>query len=133
MGRINRTLLELCVGITLFGVVCQMTIVWFVSAKLSYSIGLWIGILLSIFSGMHMWWALERSIHSESAAVKKVTQSSLIRYLVITLVLLLVIFSKVINPLATFLGLMGLKVSAYIQPFTHKLVFKLYDKERVIE
>ncbi len=34
------------------------------------------------------------------------------------------------NPLAAFLGIMGLKVAAYMQPFTHKLIIRFLAKEK---
>ena len=46
--------------------------------------------------------------------------------MVIVIVMALVMVSGFANPLAAFLGLMGLKVAAYLQPFTHRICAKFY-------
>lgn len=125
-GRIDRTLWELSVGILLWGIVCQATVVWLVSDKAGYSSGLWLGVLMALLAGIHMWWALDRSLDfAQDAAAKKLMIHSIVRYVVIVIAMALLMISGSANPLSAFLGLMGLKVSAYIQPFTHKLSSKI--------
>lgn len=127
--KIDRTLLELSVGSMLWGILCQLTIVWFVKDKAGYSLGLWLGVLLAVAAGTHMWWSLDRSLDfMQDTAVKMVTKHNMIRYLVIVVVMGLIMISDFANPLSAFLGLMGLKVSAYIQPFTHKICEKFYKE-----
>lgn len=128
IGIIDKTLLELSVGILFWGVVCQMAGVWAVSNKAGYSAGLWIGVCLAIASGIHMWWVLDRFLgYAGDAAVKIITRHNIIRYMVIVIVMALVMISGFANPLSAFLGLMGLKVAAYLQPFTHKICAKFYQ------
>ena len=129
-GIINNTLLELFVGILFWGVICQAAGVWIVIDKPGYSIGLWIGIFLAALSGTHMWWALDRFLeYAGDAAVKLITRHNIIRYMVIVIVMALVMISGFANPLSAFLGLMGLKVAAYLQPFTHKICAKFYQDQ----
>lgn len=128
-GRIDKTLLELSLGSIFWGILCQMTIVWFVEDKAGYSIGLWLGIILAVAAGIHMWWSLDRALDfMQDAAVKMMAKHNIIRYLVIVIVMALIMVSGFANPLAAFLGVMGLKVSAYLQPFTHKVCVKLYKE-----
>ena len=129
-GIINNTLLELFVGILFWGVICQAAGVWIVKDKPGYSIGLWIGIFLAALSGTHMWWALDRFLeYAGDAAVKLISRHNIIRYMVIVIVMALVMISGFANPLSAFLGLMGLKVAAYLQPFTHKICAKFYQDQ----
>ena len=44
--KIDATLFDLCLGIFLYGIVCQIVILFF-SRKPEYSIGLWIGVVLA--------------------------------------------------------------------------------------
>ena len=46
LRRINDALPGLVRGIVLYGVLVQLAGVWFVSEKISYSIGLWYGIVI---------------------------------------------------------------------------------------
>lgn len=126
---IDRTLLELLIGIVFWGCVCQITVVWFLEDKAGYSLGLWLGVLLAGLAGTHMWWALDRSLDfARDTAVKMITKHNIIRYLVIVIVMALIMVSGFANPLAAFLGLIGLKVSAYLQPFTHKICTRFYKE-----
>ena len=54
------------------------------------------------------------------------TKYNIIRYLAIVASMGFVMISGFANPLSAFLGLMGLKVAAYLQPFTHKICIKFY-------
>lgn len=118
----NTTLIELSAGSVFWGICCQIIGIWFVGDKQGYSIGLAIGTVLAVLAGVHMWWAIDKALDfQESSASKMIMKHSMIRYLVIVLTLALVMISGFANPLAAFLGLMGLKVSAYLQPFTHKV------------
>lgn len=71
-------------------------------------------------------WFLE---YAGDAAVKLITRHNIIRYMVIVIVMALVMISGFANPLSAFLGLMGLKVAAYLQPFTHKICAKFYQDQ----
>ena len=128
---IDRTLWELALGIGCWGVVCEAAAVWLVSDKAGYSIGLWLGVLLAEASGIHMWWSLDRALDlAEDLAVKMVMKQNILRYAVIVEAMAAVMLSGFANPLAVFLGLMGLKTAAYLQPFTHKICVRFY-KEKV--
>ena len=48
LRRINDALPGLVAGIILYGIIIQITGVWFVEDKVSYSIGLWYGITIAI-------------------------------------------------------------------------------------
>ncbi len=126
--RINRALLELWIGILFVGLLCQLVGMWLVAEKWLYTIALWLGILLAMITVFHMYRTLDRALELGAGAVKTVTASNLIRYGCIVIVFLLVWATKVLNPLVTFLGIMTLKVAAYIQPFTHKLCNKIFHE-----
>lgn len=127
--RVNRTLFELETGILIFGVVCQL-FVFAVKDKAAYSRGLWVGILIAAISAFHMWWTLDRALDlGEKTAVKKMSTHNVLRYLFIVAAFALICVGGIANPLSAFLGIMGLKASAYMQPFTKKISTLLYGKE----
>lgn len=124
--KINPTLFDLCLGIFIWGILCQIIILIF-SRTLTYSIGLWIGILLGIAGAIHMWWTLDRSLDMISkGATKTVGTQSIIRYVVLVVVMALLAVSGFANPLFAFLGYMGMKAAAYMQPFTRKISSKIF-------
>lgn len=118
----DTTLFELILGTLPFGLLCQLIGSFFVKDIWDYSLGLWIGIVIAMVLSWHMWFSLNKAMGIPESAVKMMTASNLIRYGVIVGVLFTIMFTEIANPLAAFLGIMGLKVSAYIQPFTHKAI-----------
>jgi magnesium-transporting ATPase (P-type) len=122
LKRINKSLPGLLLGIVVFAVVCQIIGLFFVDDKADYSIGLWIGVLTAIFMVFHMAISLNSSVElGEKGARSAATRHNLFRYLVVVFVMLILMLTKTGNPLAAFLGIMGLKVSAYLQPLLSRL------------
>lgn len=121
LSEINTALPGLLWGIILFGILCQIPGLFFVSDKTDYSVGLWAGVLTAIFMAFHMAVCLnsvvERDVKGAQAAA---TRQNIIRYLVVVIVFGILMITGVGNPLAAFVGVMGLKVSAYFQPFFSK-------------
>ena len=131
IAGINKTLLELILGILLYGIVCQVAGGILVENKFAYSSGLWIGVITAIGAAIHMCYSLERVLDfDEGTSQKKMQAQSIIRYVGIVIIMAFVMLNGVTNPLAAFLGLMGLKVAAYLQPFTHKLLIRFFRKEK---
>ena len=52
--RLNQALPELLLGILLYGIVIQVTGVWFAQDRLRYSSGLWIGIATAMAMAYHI-------------------------------------------------------------------------------
>ena len=126
---INRTLFELEVGILIFGVVCQL-FGFLPKDKLSYSMGLWLGIITAAFAAFHMWWTLDKGLDlEEKSAVGYLGRQNIIRYVVIVAVIAAAALSGVVSPLSAFLGIMGLKASAYMQPLTKKISRRIFGEE----
>ena len=122
-SRINETLRELLIGILLWGIVWQAAGVWFVPDKALCSIGLWLGGLTAGVCAVHMYRSLDKALDfSEKDAQKYMMSRSMMRYGLIIIVLLILMITGAGNPLTCFLGVMGLKAAAYLQPLLHKLL-----------
>lgn len=126
--KLNRAVVELWIGIIFTGLVFQFAGMWFAADKRLYSVALWIGIVLALITVVHMYRTLDRALDLGAGAQKAVTVANMIRYAVVVIVFLIVLLSGVLNPLITFLGIMSLKVAAYLQPFTHKLCNKIFHE-----
>ncbi|MCM1253127.1 MAG: ATP synthase subunit I [Clostridium sp.] len=124
--KIDATLFDLCLGIFLYGIVCQVVLLFF-SRRPEYSIGLWIGVVLALVGSIHMWWTLDRSLEMASKdATKTVGTQYIVRYFILVAAMAVLAVSGFANPLCAFLGYMGMKVSAYMQPFTRKISSKIF-------
>ena len=127
LKRLNDALPGLVWGILVYGVLVEVIGVWFVTDKLMYSTGLAIGIALACGMAIHMAVVIRDAmeIYGESQAQRIATAKSAVRYLAVVVVFFIMIKWDLGNPLAAFVGVMGLKVSAYLQPLAHKFMSKL--------
>lgn len=125
-----RTLIEMIAGIVLFGIVCELAGVYFVDSKIYYSLGLWYGILIAVLMSWHMWRSIGRGLlMGEGGAPKYITTANMIRYLAVALFYIAICLLDFGSPIAAFVGIMGLKVTAYLQPLTHKCFKRLFGWE----
>lgn len=123
--KMNTALPELIIGIFIYGILCEMIGIFMVSDELIYTMSLGIGILTAQAMAFHMAWTLNTALDMGGGAEKIMRKHNLLRYGALILLFGVILITKTINPLFVFLGVMGLKVGAYIQPFTHKLVTKI--------
>lgn len=124
--KIDPTLFDLCLGIFLYGLIFQVVLLFF-SRKASYSLGLWIGIVLAIAGSIHMWWSLNRGMdQAAKQAAKTIGTNNLIRYLVLVVVMFIMIYTDFANPIFMFCGYMGMKISAYLNPWLRKISAKVF-------
>ena len=115
LRRINPALPGLLAGIVLYGVVIQFTGMWFVDDKQQYTIGLWIGILLAMGMAVNMAVVILDAVDVMASTGTAVRTGfwSVLRYVVVIGAFVGVWYFEVGNLLVMFLGVMGLKVSAY--------------------
>ncbi len=125
LKEINSALPGLLFGIVLFGVLCQVAGFFLVSNKADFSIGLWIGVGTAIFMAFHMAVSLNATVERDvKGAQAAATRQNIIRYLVVVIIFAILMVTKIGNPLAAFAGVMGLKISAYVQPMLLKRIHR---------
>ena len=129
LKRINDALPELILGILIYEIVVEFTGIWFVKDKLGYSIGLLIGAATAIGMAVHMAVVLRDSMDmAESGRTRRIALQYVLRYLVVVAVFFVTAYFEIGNVIGAFVGVMGLKVGAYVQPFTHKVILKLLGR-----
>lgn len=126
LRRINPSLPGLIAGIVIFGLLVQVTGVWFVEDKLGYSIGLWYGVAIGIGMAINLATVIYDAVtfDGEGNANKRVAAKSMLRYIVVAILFGILGYFNFGNLFTAFLGVMGLKVSAYAQPLLNKIVNK---------
>ncbi|MBQ2705607.1 MAG: hypothetical protein IJF60_02195 [Agathobacter sp.] len=130
LRRINTALPGLIAGIVIYGLLVQFTGVWFVEDKIGYSIGLWYGIAIAIGMGINLATVIYDAVtfDGESNANKRVAAKSMLRYIVVAVLFGILGYFEIGNLFTAFLGAMGLKFSAYMQPLLNKIVNKLLGR-----
>lgn len=131
LKRINPVLPELILEVLLYGLIVQFTGVWFVEDKLRYSTGLWIGIAVAVLMVINMAVVILDTVElmAEKRVSRKSAIFSAIRYILVVAAFAVTGIFHLGNLITMFLGVMGLKVAAYLQPFTHKFITR-YTKQR---
>ena len=122
----SRILKEMHVGMLAYGIICQIIGVFLVKDQLRYAGSLWLGILMAIASSIHLYRSLDRALDYEASAQKMMFKDYMIRYILVATILIAVSVTLIV-----FLAYLSLKVSALIQPFTHKLLNKVLGEVRV--
>jgi len=130
LRRINDVLPELVLGIVIYGILVEIAGVWFVADKLRYSTGLLIGISLAIGMAINIAVVIRDAveIYGEDGAKNRVIIKSVLRYLIVVVVFFVMMKFNLGNLFTAFIGVLGLKVSAYLQPFTHKVILRLQGR-----
>lgn len=125
---VDRYVFDLWIGILAFGVICELG-VFFAPSKGNYTVCLWVGIITALCAAYHMWWSIDRAFDYGDAAPKKMSIQFIIRYMVFVIVLGImgVLFGSYV--LITFLGIVSIKASAYMEPLSKKLSVLIYGEE----
>lgn len=130
LKKTDRTLLEMWTGILLIGLICQAAGAFLAKDQLLYAASLWFGIALSLTSTVHMYRSLCRAFDFDAkTAAKMIFRGYLIRYSMAALILGIIAATEVLNPLVVMMAYMSLKVTALLQPITHKAYNKLFHEE----
>lgn len=131
LRRISEVLPELLIGILVWGLAVQFTGVWFVEDKLQYTTGLWIGIAVAMGMAIHISVSMRDALglREEKSARNLIIFRSLVRYAVVVVTLIAVLYFQLGNIFTLILGVMGLKAGAYLWPLTHKLTLKCMGEE----
>lgn len=129
LRKVNRTLLEMWTGILLLGLICQIVGAFLVNDQFYYAKSLWFGILLAVTSTVHMYRTLDRGlVLDEKAAAKAIFKGYVFRYVFLVIILAIIMTTQVLNPLIVFMAYMSLKVTALMQPLTHKFYNMLFHE-----
>lgn len=130
LKKINRTVLEMDLGILFLGVSAQIIGAFIAKDEAMYAQSLWFGVLLALVSTYHMYRSLDRALdQSEKTAAKMIIRAYVLRYVMLIFFLLVMMKTGVMNPLIFFFAyVICMKVTAFLQPLTHKLCNKLFHE-----
>ena len=128
-GRQTRT--ELWSGVVVFVLIFLLGNL-LAENKLAYTLGLLLGGGIAIGLVGHMHGSIERALlYDEETAKKKVKLGSLLRMLVMAVGLAVAaLLPEYFSVAGVFFGILSLKFSAYLQPLTHKVIQKIFNKGR---
>ena len=114
-------------GIVFYGLALWLVGIWFVGNRIQYTVGLWIGVALAAGMAVNMAIVTVEAME-ENRSSRKPLLYAVVRYVVLVAAFLAVWYLKIGNVIAMFAGVMGLKIAAYLQPFTHKFIVALQGR-----
>lgn len=124
MKEEKQTFLEMLVGIVGNTLVIGIIGLMIAPNKSAFALGAFLGGITSVFILMLLYRSLERALSMESKEAEKYSvRAAIIRLVLMCIPLVLsILFPNMFNVLGVFFGLMGLKVSAFLQPVMHKML-----------
>ena len=130
LKRLNDALPGLVLGIIFYGIAIELVGVWFASDKLRFTSGRMIGIGAAIGMAIHMAVVLLDAVDFAGAekAKRRIIAKSILRYIVVVVIFLVMMIFHLGSLFSAFLGVMGLKASAYMQPLMHKAFMKMQGR-----
>lgn len=121
----DNILLELLTGIILSGIVLQVICLLVSKDYLYNAIGLWSGIAVACFMAIHLKRSIEDALDmGEEGAEKHVRSAYATRMIVTAVIIGIVIYFNLGNPITLVIGIFPLKISAYLQPHMHKVFLR---------
>ena len=127
LRRINEALPGLVFGIIFYGIIIQFTGVWFVDDKVRYTIGLWYGVAIAVGMAINLAMVIYDSVTIDGGknANRRLIIKSVLRYLVVVALFMILGYFQFGNLYTAFIGVLGVKLSAYAQPLLYKVADKL--------
>ena len=127
LRRINDALPRLVATILLYGVVIELAGVWFVEDKISYSIGLWYGVAIAVGLAINLAMVIFDAVTlgDSEHANRRIIAKSILRYVVVVILFFILGYFKFGSLYTALIGILGLKVSAYVQPLFQRITGKL--------
>lgn len=135
MQQAKDTLYSLILGIVFFGIILGVfgTLLFgafLPDARFAFLLGSMTGVVTACGIAVHLYKTIGKSLDMEAdSGSNYMKRMALLRLLLMGLpVILSVLFPDVLHPLGTFMGLMGLKFGALLQP----VVLRLIKKEKKV-
>lgn len=122
-------------GIAFWGIAVEVILLFFLPDKLFYTVGLLTGLIAACAAAFHMERSIEDALDlDEKNAVNRIRRGVGLRMVCVMALFVLLYYTKAGSVLTLFIGAMGLKISAYIQPHIHKVILRdRRDKPRDAE
>ncbi len=132
INKENETLFDLIFGCVVYSLIFEVTGLLVVENKGSYSMGLLLGTVVAVGLSVSMYKGLNRCLlMTEQQAGRSMALGSLFRAAVILLAAWIGMRSAYFSFPGIIIGILGLKISAYLHAYTNVYITKkLYKKGR---
>ena len=138
--KVNPTMVELIIGILVFGIIGTVLLMglyiasvpvekFFDDSILQIILGYIFGIIFSVFFIIHMTFSVENALEmGEHGALKHTRITYIVRMVALVIVYAIMLILGIGNVFSLLFGLLSLKLSAYLQPITHRVIHRSENK-----
>lgn len=119
LRRKNEALPDLIRGIIGYGLIVLGAGMIFAPDRVRFASGLAVGIACAVFMAVHIASVLNDAL-LPGGSPRILAAKSVMRYVVVVIVFFVMTYFELGSFIAAFIGIMGLKVSAYIQQFKRR-------------
>lgn len=131
MNQVKETIIGFLLGISVYTFLVEVVGIVFSNGRKEYTLGLLIGVGVAIILFFHMTRTLDKALDlPPEQATKYVKRQAFLRLFFMLVALLLVIILPDVNFIAAVLGMLGLKIGAYIAP---KFLVHMYPEDFVTQ
>lgn len=119
------TVVDVWIGLIIYFIIFEIIGLIFVENRISYTLGLLVGCLLGAFLIWNMFVSIDTALDMDAREAEKYTKKkSLFRGLVMLVVAFFGMRLRGISFTAVVIGMLGLKIAAFIQPYTNLYITK---------
>ena len=125
-GRLNEAERKRVAKGLRVGVVGGRASEWLLEDKISYSIGLWYGVAIAVGLAINLAMVIFDAVTlgDSEHANRRIIAKSILRYVVVVILFFILGYFNFGNLFMAFVGVLGLKVSAYLQGLIEKVKHK---------
>lgn len=115
----KKTLKNLLLGIAILGIIEECLLLFICKNRLAATLGLLLGLWTAMVNSIYIYRSLLRVLEmDEKNSVKAMRMPVMIRYCFMGIVITIALrYPRIFSPIGVILGLLSMKLSAYIQPF----------------
>lgn len=126
----NRTLHEMLIGLVLSNLVILLIGLIVTSDRLQALLGVLIGFWVAVLYTVHMAVTLDDALClDEKGAASQLRKHMLIRYGFVCVIIAVVSYFGIGNPVLCIISVLTVKLGAYLQPIVHKLFTRFQNEE----
>ncbi|MDF2587306.1 MAG: hypothetical protein K0S41_1147 [Anaerocolumna sp.] len=130
--QINETFKDLEIGIACYGVIYVILGIIIAPNKLPFLFGALLGLVIAYLLSIHLYVTIHKSVEMDEKRATNYTRAMAgvrITIMIVAIVLALT-FPDIFNSIAVLLGILGLKIAAYIEPIISNILNKNLRKGR---
>lgn len=130
MKELNEALPDILVLDLIYLILGEAVIFLVLPEPRIYAVGFFAGVLYAVFGTFHMSFRIRKVVYGRTNSSRTLVVGYFLRLAVMLALFAVLYIFNIGDLLCTLIGMFAMKVSAYLQPFTHRAISKICKKGR---